>query len=247
MIAQTETGMTKAKNPAANKVGEPDKDKELEQRFRELGAIALIEEIELLSKSLASVSQRLADAERANELILGLLDFPLPGIMSLQRPLQKSSIITATMFCSPADGFYGVQHLDDSTPYRWTGPTPGFRFLVYVDRRQDCPAEIILIDNGRMSEGVGIDCYVDQNWVPSKPRPSDGRFIRLGFTVPKLDISRGTEITFVAPSVFVPSEVVPGSTDTRSLGVQFVELRVGAAEAGAMVESGASDGKQLAD
>lgn len=217
---------------------------QLYQRFRTAGARALIEECGRLSESIASISKRLADVEKTAGLILSLLDFPLPMQGTLQRPLMKRVGVTAKMFCNSADGFHDLEHTQDGTAFRWTGPRPEFRFLVHIDRQQACLAELILISNKYLSEGAQIACYVDRNWVPSQLLPVDGKIVRLSFTLPKLEVNRATELVFMAPSVIVPKDVIPGSQDARSLGVQFVELRVGVGDG---LEGGVSDAERSAD
>jgi len=225
--------------------GEENRKRALERRFRDVGAMALIEEIGRLSDSLGNISKRLSDVETSAATILSLLDFPLPRQGPLQPPLMARVVANASMFCNSADGFHGLEHLPDGTAFRWTGPQREFRFMVFVDRQQACPAELILLNSKRLREGDQIACYVDRSWVPHEIVPAEERFVRLAFTLPKLEINRGTEILFVAPSVIIPKDVVPGHPDPRSLGVQFVELRVGGAEAG--VEGGGGDGKQSLD
>ena len=210
---------------------EDTREMELEQRFRDLGAKALIEEINRLSQVVLGISNRLGDLERSNEVILGLLDFPLPTQGPFQNPLMKRIVVTAKMFCNTADGFYGVEQLPDGTAFRWTGPQREFRFMVYIDRREPCSAELLLIDNQYMNGAAEIACYVDRSLVPTRFWPAGGnKFGRLSFTLPRLEINRGTEILFVTPSVFTPREVISESLDSRSLGVQFIELRIGGPE-----------------
>jgi hypothetical protein len=201
---------------------------QLEQRFRDIGARALIEESARLSESIISISKKLADVERSTDAILTLLDFPLPQQGAWQRPLMKRVVVTAKMLCNPADGFHKLEFSSDGTAFRWTGPQPEFRFMVYVDRKEACPAELIIINADLMDSVAEIACYVDRSWVPCRPLAADaGDFLRFGFTLPKLEINRGTEILFVAPSIFLPRDIDPKNSDPRTLGVQFVELRIG--------------------
>jgi hypothetical protein len=205
----------------------------LEQRFRDTGARALIEECIRLSESNANISGKLNDLEQSIEAILSMLDFPLPKQGILERPLMKRVVVTAKMFCNPADGFQKLEQEEDGTAFRWTGPQPEFRFMVYVDRQQSCRAELILIDNERTKGVAEIACYVDRSWVPAELRRADGdRFVKVSVDLPKLAVNRGTEILFVAPAMFVPQTQNPASLDTRSLGVQFVELRLDSLETG---------------
>ena len=221
--------------------GEPETP--LERRFRDIGARALIEEFGRLSESIISISRKLADLERSTEAILALLDFPLPKQGALQTPLMKRVVVTAKMFCNPADGFHSLEFSPDGTAFRWTGPRPEFRFMVYVDRRQSCRAELILIDSIRMHDVAEIACYIDRSWAPSELRRDDAeKFVRVSVDLPKLEVNRGTEILFVAPSVFVPRDHDSGSLDPRSLGVQFVELRIDGSGVG-IVQNGADDVK----
>lgn len=223
-------------------------DNKLEQRFRDVGARALFEEIERLSDSVAGMSRRLADLERSTNLILALLDFPLPRQGELQTPIMNNVVVTASTFCNAADGFHGVEKLPDGTMFRWTGPQREFRFVVFVDRQQSCRGELTLLNSKRLSEGGEIGCYVDRNWVASQIVPAeDPRLIRRIFTLPARETNRGTEIVFVAPSVLVPRDTVAGSPDPRPLGVQFVELRVGGFAVGTTPQVGAGDVRQLSD
>ena len=103
--------------------------------------------------------------------------------------------------------------------------------MVYVDRREPCPAELLLVDNQYINGVAGIECYADRSWVPTRFSSASGnRFARLSFTLPRLEMNRGTEIMFVTPCVFTPREVIPESLDSRPLGVQFIELRIGGPE-----------------
>jgi len=234
-IASDETGQVQGET-----------DNELERRFRELGARALIEEVERLSGTVAELSGKLADIERANKLVLSLLDFPLPALNPLQRPLPKRLIVTAKMYRNPEDGFYGVERSADGTEFRWTGPQSEFRFIVSINRKQKCVAELTLVNNDFVNGALA--CYVDRSQVPSEAfATADRKLTRITFTLPELETNRGTELLFVTPAVRVPSAVIAGSTDSRSLGVQFVELRVGPSGDGGGGENSAADVEQSAN
>ncbi len=219
----------------------------LEQRFRDAGAGALIDELSGLSASVAAISKRLAEVERSAETILALLDFPLPRQGAARTPLMKRVVVTARMFCNPADGFHRLEFSPDGTAFRWTGPRSEFRFTVYVDRRQGCRAELALIDNERMRDVAELACYIDRSWTPCELRRADGEALaRVSFSLPPLEINRGTEILFSAPFMFVPRDLNPDSLDTRSLGVQFVELRIDRSDVG-VAQAGSDDVKHSAN
>jgi hypothetical protein len=223
--------------------GEEARETPLEQRFRDSGARALIDELSGLSEAVAAISRRLAEVERSAETILALLDFPLPRQGAAATPLMKRVVVTAMMFCNPADGFYRLEFSPEGRAFRWTGPRPEFRFTVYVDRRENCRAELVLIDNERLHDVAQLACYVDRIWTPCELRRADaGGLAIVSFNLPPLDINRGTEILFSAPFVFVPRDLNPESLDTRSLGVQFVELRIDRSDAG-VARAGADDVK----
>jgi hypothetical protein len=225
--------MTKIAGRDATPVDTQNGETRLEQRFGDIGAEALIEECVSLSDRVASLARRLAEVERSAETILDLLEFPLPKHGALSAPLMKRVVVTAKMFRNPADGFHALESSADGTAFRWTGPQPEFRFMVYVDRRRSCRGELILIDSGRFDGLAEIACYVDRSWVKSELRRANGeKFVTVSVDIPALDVNRGTEILFVAPSVFVPRDDDPGSLDARLLGVQFVELRVDGSDAG---------------
>jgi hypothetical protein len=210
------------------KLADDDGEAPLERRFHDIGAKALIEECNRLSGAVASLSKKLADVERSAETIQSLLEFPLAAQGASQTPLMKSVAVTAKMFCNPGDGFYALEFSADGTAFRWTGPQPDFRFVVYVDRRRERRAELTLIDNEHLNDVAEIACYVDRSWVKSELRRVEGqRLVTASAVIPKLDVNRGTEILFMSPNVIVPRQRNPDSMDDRSLGVQFVELRIG--------------------
>jgi hypothetical protein len=239
--------MTKTAGRDVAPGGDEARETPLEQRFREVGARALIDELSGLSASVGAISKRLAEVERSAETILTLLDFPFPRQGAAQTPLMKRVVVTARMFCNPADGFHRLEFSPDGTAFRWTGPQAEFRFTVYADRRQGCRAELALIDNERLRDVAELACYIDRSWTPCELRRADADGLaRVTFSLPPLEINRGTEILFSAPFMFVPRDLNPDSLDTRSLGVQFVELRIDRADVG-VAQAGADDVKHSAN
>jgi len=113
-------------------------NKDAGERLKDVSEKRGEELVQELTDEIASLHRELAALKSE---VAALTDFRSSRGLVLEPPtamvppsLPQSVTIEADHMLRPHDGFYGVEHTSDGTPFRWTGPSVQFCFTVYVDR-----------------------------------------------------------------------------------------------------------------
>lgn len=178
--------------------------------------------------SMTELQERLAIAERAiadfgariEELsqALGEITNASPGDETSQKELMVGAD-SVSPFCI---GFYQREYDAADRPYRWTGRGNLFELRIRIDRSFRWHFSMELQQNAQVDTGR-LRGFVDYIEIPLEVGASDA--VVRG-VIPPRPFGRQAVLTFLLPNVFVPNQVNPESTDTRSLGLVFYELRV---------------------
>lgn len=191
----------------------------------------LTDEIASLNRELAALKSEvaaLADFRSSRGLVL-----EPPTVMAAQSLPQRVTI-EADQMLRPHDGFYGVEHTSDGTPFRWTGPSVQFCFNVYVDRSNGADLRLFALTSIDFEVQKNIVLIADGETLPVNVEPDNGGFAVTAFLPARPDHG-ATGLVFVLPAVLMP----PGGADGRPLGLAFGRLSIVARKAEAM--SGAQD------
>jgi hypothetical protein len=196
----------------------------LEKRGEEL-AQGVSDEFELLHRELAALKREiaaLANYQSSRGLVLE------PPTAVVVPSLPKRVTIEADQLLRAHDGFYGVEHTSNGTPFRWTGPSVQFCFNVFVDRRNGADMYLLALTSIDFEIQKEMALIVDGETVPVSIEPDGAGFAVKAFLPPRGDHG-ATGLVFALPAVLVP----PGGVDTRALGIAFARLSVAARKAGA--------------
>ena len=180
------------------------------------------------SGSLTDLQERLAIAERAiadsaariEELSRALGEIT-EGAQA-DEASQKEVTIGADSVSPFCIGFHQREYDAADRPYRWTGRGNLFELRIRVDRSFRWHFAMELQPNTHVDIGR-LRAYVDYIEIPIEV--SDAESLVRG-VIPARPFGRQAVLTFLLPNLFVPNQVNPESTDTRSLGVVFYELRL---------------------
>lgn len=182
---------------------------------------ALIEEFASLNREIAGLKRELAalteyQASRDRWLALEAAEARIAR-------LPRLVVIEPDQFLRPRDGFYGIEHASDGTPFRWTGPSAQFSFDLFIDRIHGAHVRLDALNC--------IDYEAQKNLVlmaDGEPATLNVTPTGTGFTATALLSARadalGTNLVFILPAVLAP----PDSTDNRALGIAFGRLTVAA-------------------
>ena len=141
--------------------------------------------------------------------------------MKRASSLPQSVLIEADHMLRPHDGFYGVEHTSDGTPFRWTGPSVQFCFNVYVDRSNGADLRLFALTSIDFEIQRKIVLIADGETLPVDVKPDSGGFAVTGFLPARTDPG-ATGLVFVLPAVLTPH----GGADGRSLGLAFGRLTI---------------------
>ena len=191
----------------------------------------LRDEIASLHRELAALKSEVAaltDFRSSRGLVLE------PPTVMAAPSLPQRVMIEADQMLRPHDGFYGVEHTADGTPFRWTGPSVQFSFTVYVDRSNGADLRLFALTSIDFEVQKNIALIVDGETLPVKVEPDSGGFSVTAFLPARAD-QGATGLVFVLPAVLTPQ----GGEDGRVLGLAFSRLSIVARKAEAM--DGAQD------
>ena len=186
----------------------------------------LTDEIASLNRELAALKSEVAaltDFRSSRGLVL-----EPPTAMAVPSLPQKVTI-EADQMLRPHDGFYGVEHTSDGTPFRWTGPSVQFCFNVYVDRSNGADLRLFALTSIDFEVQKKIVLIADGETLPVTIEPDSGGFAVTAFLPARADQGI-TGLVFVLPAVLTP----PGGEDGRALGLAFGRLSIVARKAEAV-------------
>lgn len=192
----------------------------------------VLQEIVRLESAIAALQERLDSVELGYRMLEAALieRDVLIAAGEIVDQLPGEAEIAADHLLEPDGGFYGLEFDPQERPFRWTGPAPQFRFTLYVDRNQPLELEARFLWACDPAIFPGIQCYADRRLVPLQYSEQDGEHLLSGRIPARSRPDPGaTTLIFVLPKVMPVSEMNPGSTDARVLGVAFRALRLRAA------------------
>src|SRR6185312_9139904 len=140
--------------------------------------------------------------------------------------LPQRVTIEADHMLRPHDGFYGVEHTSEGTPFRWTGPSVQFCFNVYVDRSSGADLRLFALTSIDFEIQKKIVLIADGETLPVNVEPDSGGFAVTAFLPARPD-NGSTGLVFVLPAVLTPA----GGTEGRALGLAFGRLSIVARKA----------------
>jgi len=186
----------------------------------------LTDEIASLNRELVALKSEVAalsDFRSSRGLVLE------PPTVKAGPSLPRTVMIDANQMLRPHDGFYGVEHTSDGTPFRWTGPSVQFCFNVYVDRSNGADLRLFALTSIDFEIQKKIVLIADGETLPVNVEPDGGGFAVTAFLPARAD-QGATGLVFVLPAVLTP----PGGADGRALGLAFAHLSIAARKAEAM-------------
>jgi len=137
-------------------------------------------------------------------------------------PLESVTIEPHQTLCAE-DGFYSLEHTPAGTPFRWTGPTPEFRFNVMIDRTNGAELHLVALS----SIDLEVQKYVTLT-AYGEPIPvsvtADPPGLAVTAFLPPREGSGATSLVFALPAVLAP----PDGNDKRLLGIAFARLSIAA-------------------
>jgi|HubBroStandDraft_2_1064218.scaffolds.fasta_scaffold40662_2 hypothetical protein len=176
-----------------------------------------------------SSETRLALAERAIAEMASRLD-ELTAALAEAAQLKNSvegtdetEILISADDISPfAAGFYQREHDRADRAYRWTGRGDFFEIRFNLNRNIEWSFAVEISPNSYVNM-FALRAFADYIEIPIELQDG-GRFIQ--GTIPRKFFCSAVTLTFHLPGSFVPNLVDPMSSDSRSLGVVFYEMRV---------------------
>lgn len=173
-----------------------------------------------LQERLALAERAIADAEvRINQLTqaLGEIARASEGDRISASPVTVGAD-TVSPFCV---GFYQREYDSADRPYRWTGRGNLFELRVRVNRSFEWDFSMELQQNTYVDVGR-LRGYVDYMEIPLDISATAA--VVRGI-IPVRAFGTQAVLTFLLPNIFVPVQLNPESTDSRTLGLVFYEFR----------------------
>lgn len=196
-----------------------------EERLKEVSVKHGDERVQELTDEIASLHRELAALKSE---VAALTDFRSSRGIVLEPPavvaapsLPQRVTIEADHMLRPHDGFYGVEHTSDGTPFRWTGPSVQFCFNVYVDRSNGADLRLFALTSIDFEVQKKIVLIADGETLPVNVEPDSGGFAVTAFLPARVD-QGATGLVFVLPAVLTPLS----GTDGRALGLAFGRLSI---------------------
>lgn len=181
-----------------------------------LGSVAdLQERLEIAERAIADAAARISELTHA---IGEIASVPEEGGNFCQaKPIIVGADTVSPFFL----GFYQREYDSADRPYRWTGRGNLFELRFPVNRSFGWDFSMELQQNAYVDTGA-LRGFVDYLEIPLSIALPEA--IVRG-TVPPRPFGRQAVLTFLLPNLFVPNQINPESTDTRTLGVVFYDLR----------------------
>jgi len=208
-------------------------NKDAGERLKDVSEKGGEELVQELTDEIASLHRELAALKSE---VAALTDFRSSRGLVLEPPtavvppsLPQSVTIEADHMLRPHDGFYGVEHTSDGTPFRWTGPSVQFCFTVYVDRSNGADLRLFALTSIDFEVQKNIVLIADGETLPVNVEPDSGGFKVTAFLPARAD-QGVTGLVFVLPAVLTPLD----GADGRALGLAFGRLSIVARKAEAM-------------
>ena len=177
--------------------------------------------------STAELQERLAIAERAiaeAEVRINQLSHALGEIATASEgdDISAKPITVGADTVSPfSAGFYQREYDSADRPYRWTGRGNLFELRMRVNRSFEWDFSMEIQPNPHVDIGR-LRGYVDYMEVPLDISTTAAAVRGI---IPARPFGRQAVLTFLLPNLFVPNQINPESTDSRTLGVVFYEFR----------------------
>jgi len=147
-------------------------------------------------------------------------------------PPESVTIEAHETLCSE-DGFYSLEQTPAGTPFRWTGPTPEFRFNVLLDRTAGADLHLVALSSIDFEAQKNVALAADGEPIPVNVTTDPPGFSLTAFLPPR-EGRRVTSLVFSLPAVLAP----PGGNDERLLGIAFSRLFVTARTADVAEDDG---------
>jgi len=183
----------------------------------------LIEKIAELY-SLAQQQEALIDKLQKSVLDSELF-FSLPEVTLMSRSKLPRVVISAGDVVPVGDNFYASEPFGNNDYFRWTGPERLNNFHVPIDRDVERTLRLSVVNAIKPEILRSIKLYIDGELV-AYDIEQRGEGVELIATLPASNRTQDTLVSMFIPHLFSPSEVNPGSTDNRKLGVAFHKLEV---------------------
>jgi hypothetical protein len=135
--------------------------------------------------------------------------------------MPESALIDPCRGLRRDDGFYGLEYTPDGTPFRWTGPTPEFRFDVLVDRAAGADLRLHALSSIDLETQGNMTLIADGEKIPVEVMREPPGLVLTAFLPPRPG-NGITSLVFAVAAVLVP----PGGKDLRPLGIAFAQLSV---------------------
>jgi hypothetical protein len=179
---------------------------------------SFLNELALARLDLLRLDREIAILRAANEL----RDALLPE--AHRESMGVSSVeLDSTIPLSVEQGFYHLEHDDTGRSYRWTGPGNQFFFNILLDRTEPIGFRMRLSGGTPEAAVKGLRCFADRREVPLLISEETLGWAVTGI-LPSLKTSGLTRVEFLVPVLFRPADKNPASTDTRLLGVVFIDI-----------------------
>ncbi len=111
--------------------------------------------------------------------------------------------VTAEGAFEEADGFHKLEYTNNGLAYRWTGPTPSFKFVLFLDRSRRLETALNLCKFS-LGDGMTVRAYVDgalAKWDDVRVGEAVATHL---LKLPKLERNRHTVLQFEASRVWSP-------------------------------------------
>lgn len=177
------------------------------------GTIDLLERLAIAERAIADATARIDELTHA----LGELSQAREADISQSKAVVIGAD-TVSPFCA---GFYQREYDAADRPYRWTGRGNLFELRFPLNRGFAWDFSLELQQNAHVDIGR-LRGYVDYLEIPLDLTSTEA--VVRG-VIPSRPFGRQAVLTFQLPGLFVPSQINPESTDTRTLGLVFYEFR----------------------
>ena len=177
-------------------------------------------------ESASDLQERLAIAERAIADAASRIDDLTQALGEIARVpdgehISDTTITIGADTVSPFNiGFYQREFDAADRPYRWTGRGELFELRFRVNRSFAWDFSMEVQRNPHI-DLARLRAYVDYIEIPLDVSTSNA--VVRG-TIPARPFGRQAVLTFKLPNLFVPNQINPESTDSRTLGIVFYQL-----------------------